>query len=237
MVRCPINYNYSANRSTIDIPMRVLWSSLENERKQNASISYHLGAGSEHRDRSVLDTEIYRTHPEVLSALEEKRQLPNPLSLYVDGVSYMMNAGGRNDTVLGIWIESMLSRQRHMLCAVKQSDFCNCGCRGWCTLYPLLAAAEFMIHTCQTGVVPETDHGGVPLGCSKMYGPGKHVSRSVLVYIKADWAEWQHTFALAGHASAYSPCALCTSLQSELFDHCGECSDADGPSWTLRERE
>ena len=57
-----------------------------------------------------------------------------PLAIYLDGVSFT-----RNDTVLGIWLVCLLTNRRWLLMAIRKSDTCKCGCRGWCSLHPLFS--------------------------------------------------------------------------------------------------
>ena len=53
----------------------------------------------------------------------------HPAALYMDGVAFQ-----RQDGVLGIWIHLLLTTSRHLLCVIRRSELCTCGCKGWCSL-------------------------------------------------------------------------------------------------------
>ena len=54
-----------------------------------------------------------------------------PVILYVDGVPTT-----KRDAVIGFWLYMLgVSDRRHLVCVVRKSRLCKCGCRGWCTCY------------------------------------------------------------------------------------------------------
>ena len=53
----------------------------------------------------------------------------HPLALYVDGVRHT-----KRDGVIGFFIYSLVTPRRHLCVAVRKSDLCRCGCRGWCSM-------------------------------------------------------------------------------------------------------
>ena len=135
---------------------------------------------------------MYFEHPVVRTT-----QTPAlPVVLYVDGVPVT-----RNESVLGFWANSVVSGKRHLVAMVRKSRICRCGCRGWCTLWPIFSWLRWSFTALATGVFPSgrpdrpewdpsTDgersaQAGMPLSCV-----------GAIVAIKGDWAEFAHTFAL-----------------------------------------
>jgi hypothetical protein len=53
-----------------------------------------------------------------------------PLMLYADGVPVT-----KNESVLGFWTYNILTMNRHLVCCIRKSRMCSCGCKGWCTLW------------------------------------------------------------------------------------------------------
>ena len=54
----------------------------------------------------------------------------HPSALYVDHVG----STTKRDGVVGFFIYSLVTQRRHLRVAVRKSDLCRCGCRGWCSL-------------------------------------------------------------------------------------------------------
>ena len=77
----------------------------------------------------------FAEHPVRLQALADGIHWSKirPVAVYFDGVRYT-----KNENFEGFFFHDLRSNTRHLSYIVLRSDFCKCGCRGWCTLYPLL---------------------------------------------------------------------------------------------------
>ena len=53
--------------------------------------------------------------------------------LYWDGVQYTTR-----DNFLAFYLNDMRTNKIHLLFLYRKSDLCACGCRGWCSVYPLV---------------------------------------------------------------------------------------------------
>ena len=113
-----------------------------------------LSQGNDVRQASVMDTPKYITHPEVVKARLSGHTPPLPLAIYIDGVRFIAQSAGRSESVAGVWIENLLTSRRHFLVGIKSGDMCMCGCRGWCSLQPILAQIAWQLEVCQRGYVP-----------------------------------------------------------------------------------
>ena len=96
----------------------------------------------------------YHEHPAVVAAkLADPEAVTAPLCLYMDAVPY-----SQTDGVLGVWIECMAT-SAHWLCGViRRRNICRCGCKGWCSYYPLFSTLLWSIRCLSLGVFPDTRH-------------------------------------------------------------------------------
>ena len=63
-----------------------------------------------------------------------------PVCMYIDGIQWTRAHGpGRADSLLAITAYNMATGKRHLLAALSKKECCQCGCRYWCTLGPILS--------------------------------------------------------------------------------------------------
>ncbi len=156
-VSVPINPKNSQLRKVEKMPVRALWSSLEYEMSQNECLTEHLKLDGD--TPSVVDLPVYSMHPAVVRAASEGSELPIPLSFYLDPVAFIQQASGRCESVLGLWIINELSNRRHLVGTLKGADQCKCGCRGHCSIWPLLENVRWQLEHLMKGLPvgpPET---------------------------------------------------------------------------------
>jgi len=67
---------------------------------------------------------VYYDHPVVRDAGPDVEV--HPLAIYLDGVKF-----APHDSVIGIFMYSILTGTRHLLCTLRKSELCKCGCRGY----------------------------------------------------------------------------------------------------------
>ena len=89
-------------------------------------------------------TNNYHEHPAV-------KRNPNedmfPVALHMDAVPYSLT-----DSVVGIWLFNLWSRQRHPMCIVRKRIVCQCGCREWCMYYTVSVFVEWCLRCLADGV-------------------------------------------------------------------------------------
>lgn len=121
----------------------------------------------------------------------------------------------------GFFAHTVHSKRRHAIAILKKSEMCRCGCRGWCSVWPVFSALRWMYRACSNGRMPDRRHDGRPFAAGDPRGQraGAPISRSVLVWIKGDLVEQSTTFGLRGHASFWRPCTLCTATSDVMFDY------------------
>ena len=227
----PCTKKRSTSREMTTVPMRVLWSSIEQELKEDPKNSAVLDDPSR-TEKNVLDLPVYLSNDTVRTSVKK----PVPMSLYLDGVQFISQASGRSESVLGLWAENIISGRRHYICGIKQADICSCGCRGWCTLQPVLQRIEWFFYGLQSGAVPKSHPDGSP------YEPadptamraGARLSRpAVLVWIKGDWAEHVHSLGLSSWSAVHAPCQFCKWGRDDISEK-GHLMCKRFPEWPLR---
>eukprot|EP00959_Pyramimonas_sp_CCMP1952_P154689 3236308-Pyramimonas_sp.AAC.1 len=195
-------------------PVRLTWDSLQAELSHDPAMARSLRPDAPVGPDSIMNVPAYAQHPKVVDMSMREMARPVPIALYLDGVAYQSQAAGRNDSVLGLWTINLLSGRRHFMAAIKNRDYCTCGCRGICSLYPLFHHIRWQYLALHDGIRPTERSDGRPL--PDQFRPGEAMSFSaVVVYIKGDWGEHAHSLGLAGWSTKWSPCQFCSATSEE----------------------
>eukprot|EP00969_Alexandrium_andersonii_P139449 6169053-Alexandrium_andersonii.AAC.1 len=148
----------------------------------------------------------YEQHPAVTEAPPGVPVLP--LAVYVDGVPFL-----KKESLIGVYLHNMTSGRRHLVTALRKSYMCKCGCKGWCTLFPVFQFMNWSLRACRAGVHPAAKWNGESWASSdgfRSWSAGQPLSaRSALVHIKGDWAEYAHTLGFPTWSSVRYPCPFC----------------------------
>ncbi|CAK9051241.1 Uncharacterized protein SCF082_LOCUS28143 [Durusdinium trenchii] len=174
-VTCPMFVKRDACRSSESIPIflpsKAFQTFLTTEMLENhpkKDVARVLGG---------LDS--YDAHPVVEAAKHEGfKNLVRPVALYWDGVAYT-----KNDSFFAFYVTDILSSE----------EMCQCGCRGWCTLFPLLHKWTCDLKSLQTGD-----------------------TRFAVLDIQGDWPAFLQVFGLRYWSHKTHPCPLRTINQEEL---------------------
>ena len=230
MQKVPMNLKKSHSRSEGIVPMKVLWSSIEAEIKNDPTMLQRLDNPSLDQ-LNVVDTPLFKSNPTVTQASER----PIPVSVYMDGVQFIQQAAGRSESVTGWWLENNVTGRRHFIGSIKSGDLCGCGCRSWCSIQPIMSRIEWFLKGLQDGVVPTKHPDGTPYTPdTECMQPGSKLSRRcVLMHIKGDWSEHVHTLGLASWSQSASPCQFC-SLNRDQIAEMGHELCVQVPNWRLR---
>ena len=159
-------------------------------------------------DQALENRELppnYLSHPVVVEAPPGTIVLPG--ALYVDGMPFV-----RHDSLIGFWTYCMLTGVRTLVAALRKSEVCKCGCKGWDSVYQVLLMLAWSFEALAGGKHPQTRHDGSAWG--------KDVGRSslagtelgfkvALVLVKFDLAELSPSFGFPSVASKNHPCIYC----------------------------
>ena len=148
-------------------------------------------------------------------------RLVAPIGLYMDSLPYSLV-----DSVLGVWIINLVTGARHVLLTIRKKMVCSCGCRGWCTYYPILLWISWCIDCMAQGRFPDRRHDGTlftdmcdELRASAKTGALKFVS--AVIKLKGDWAEFCERFGFPTWKSGIRPCFCCNGFGPSLYSPIG----------------
>lgn len=212
-VKAPGLEKYDFSRSTHSIPVTPPHEGLVKEVQANPKLLDEAKAKTEqnHWPR------CYYEHPVVRRAGGDT---VIPLALYVDGISMT-----RNDSLVGIFVYSLVTMRRHLVSVLRKSFLCKCGCGGRCTLYPVLAMIRWSMEALSAGRWPTNRHDGTPWAesdANRFQNAGKELPfKACVVYLKADWAEFSKTLGFSSWASALFPCPFCRRTKEDLHEVAG----------------
>ena len=162
---------------------------------------------------------VYQWHPGVQSCCPEQ---PLLISLYADGIRFTRSERvGKTDTLLAFFVHSLVEAERHTVALLRKSESCRCGCRGWCTIYPIMLMMSWSFKALLRGKRPDRDHEGhsFPQNDWRASHAGTDLRRGVLVWIKGDLAEQSITYGLRGLGSGFHPCFLCRTLLDNMHQY------------------
>lgn len=151
-----------------------------------------------------------------------------PVALYMDGVQYTKVGA----SVIVFAVVNLLSGSRHMIRALDKKYLCRCGCRGWCTLQPIMAFLRWSIGVMATGRFPDCDHFGKTWeDCdatrfASAQSPLAFGSAAVQ-QVRGDWAEFSHTLGFPTWHSSDHPCIWCRADREMLYNWDFECELMD----------
>ena len=146
---------------------------------------------------------------------KDSRASCQPLALYMDVSEF-----AKRESVLICTIHFLVSGFRHLLFAVMKSDFCDCGCGGWCTIQSLFRMVEWSLQALADGLWPSHRHDGTAWGPTdgwraRMSGCALGF-KGIVLDIVNDWCEVVHRWGLPSWAHNDSPCFRCFLKKSEL---------------------
>eukprot|EP00959_Pyramimonas_sp_CCMP1952_P473776 9502316-Pyramimonas_sp.AAC.2 len=119
---------------------------------------------------------------------------------------------------MGFWLVNLLSSKRYLLTTLRKSDECQCGCRGWCSVFPILSCIRWQLESMALGTRPDSMHDLKP------WPPGQEPTQrqlsysAMLLFVKGDWAEHSKTLALAPCNQNDNCCQFCEMNRFDRHD-------------------
>ena len=156
----------------------------------------------------------YYNHPVVKGAPEGA--VVHPLGFYVDGAPFT-----KNDGYAGMSIYHLVSGYRNLCVLIRKSNMCKCGCRGWCTLYPILYMLHCSFEALACGRFWEGRHDGKDwletFEDFRASVAGEFMCCiAAICNTKCDWMEYSTTFGFPTWSHNVHPCVLCNAEKHEL---------------------
>ena len=140
-----------------------------------------------------------------------------PCTLYIDGVPYSLS-----DSAVGIWIYTNISKRRHLIGVIRKRLLCSCGCRGWCTYWPILDFMRWSFEQSAKGEFASCRHTGEAFGPSDqrraIMAGTKMRFKCIINRITGDWSEFCSVLGFPTWQSATRPCFVCSCFGDGLYD-------------------
>ena len=155
--------------------------------------------------------QAYEQHWKVKDATQEERQNILPGVLYMDGASF-----SSKDSLYVFTVRLAFSAKRHLAWAVRKTDLCDCGCKGWCTFSQLFFWIFWCLQSMVNGVWPALRHDGSELDAKRQSKAGQQLGwHCIIVDICGDWKEFASGWGFPTWSSLF-PCFVCNILKSAL---------------------
>jgi len=145
----------------------------------------------------------------------------HPCIIYVDAVPFT-----RTDGALGFYCYNLLTQARILCAVLRKTELCACGCKGWCTFFQVFLMLHWSFEALRKGERPNTRHDRLPF---HPFSDEKRIAlagqalpiKVCLLMIKADMAEYVHTFGFPAWNSLEYGCNCCASPKHELHNVTG----------------
>ena len=200
-------------RTWTEVPVRLPLEELAKEIRDSPEVTAELR-------RTIAEGEmpkIYTEHPVVTGA--PAGELVYPLSIYMDGIAHT-----RLDSALAVWCYFSTCGKRHLLAILRRSEMCNCGCKGWCTLFPLWCVVAWQLASMASGRHPSERHDGSPFRDSEAFRLAVAGSllgfRILCIFLKSDIVEYSHSLGFPAHNDTIGPCPLCFATLADISFDC-----------------
>ena len=146
LVRVPVNLSSSPKRGPKQITCSLAYETLAEEIRNTPDL-LQMSA-------NTAWPPIYYRHQLLLEVRANGEPDPLPLALYSDGVRFTSAISGRGDSVTGFWLINLTTGKRHFVATITGQQMCRCGCKGHCTVYPVLTFLAWLAQTLKSGKRP-----------------------------------------------------------------------------------
>ena len=159
----------------------------------------------------------FKDNPIVRAASPD--ELVFPVALFMDGLPY-----SETDSVNAVWLVNMITGKRSILATIRKRITCACGCRGWCTFYPLFAFLRQCFVDLTDGIFPLTRHDGSAWWASDslraILGGTRMKAKAVLSRAKGDWLGFCEQMGYPTWQTVGRPCPCCNTFGVQLQVPC-----------------
>ena len=211
-LKVPGHFRGDHSRTVHKVDTVPAHESLEKEIRDTPDMAHRLELALQQE----LLPDCYYSHPVVVDA---PVGVPvYPIAVYVDGLQYT-----RVDSVVAFYIYCPLTGRRHCPAVFRKADLCQCGCRGWRSMYPLLSQLHWSFLALARGKKPSLRHDNKPfdgvVDKVRASNGGQLLEfRACCLFLKADMMEYAPIFALPGPGSHINGCGLCHCTIEDMYD-------------------
>ena len=217
----PLHDRSDASREIATIPVLPLHEALHLELVSSGGAPGDVARPLDDAVRSGEVPQNYHTNPVVVAeaARDPAEAVPIiPIAVYADGIPIT-----RRDGVVAYYGYSLLSKRRHLLIACRKSDYCRCGCRGWCTTFRLHQFLQWTLRALAAGRFPTEGVNGAPFngardGAREALAGARLGFKAVVTLLKGDLQELSSTWGFPATSAANHACPFCYHSGNDFFD-------------------
>ena len=188
--------------------------SLHKEIKANPDIITNWDAHLELHPQWV---QTFDSHAVVLNQPKDMRSKVQAAAIYMDST---LIPPTRKDSFFAIYVCLLATGTRHLVTLILKSTLCDCGCGGWCTLFPVFSFLHYSFASLRDNVFPSSRHDGQPWKASDLLRSGWAGMAlgfvCCLLDIKGDWSEFANGWGFPTWASNFAPCMFCTITKKQM---------------------
>ena len=204
----PGHHKHDYSRTTHPMQVRPVHEAVESMFLKDPDVEAKLRAKVEEGDLPPS----YFSNPVV----KESPTPPRPLTLFIDALPYSLT-----DSVIAIWVTCLVTEMRALIALVRRRISCRCGCRGWCTFYPIMTYLKYCFQHLAKGIWPHARHDNLPW-CEQDSHRASMAGRAmpmkaILLQFRGDWAEFCERLGVPTWHSLLRPCFLCSCSPEDLY--------------------
>ena len=142
-----------------------------------------------------------------------------PCFLYIDGLKFQ-----RTDGMVRITVKCLVTHVNHLCMAIRKSEMCACGCRGWCTIYVAMLVLGWSFEAMGDGIWFNAKHDGTPWeeGSWRQKLAGTALGWfALIIFARCDMAEFVTTFGFPSWNTVEHPCPSCFCTAGDMYSVCG----------------
>eukprot|EP00959_Pyramimonas_sp_CCMP1952_P243250 5084637-Pyramimonas_sp.AAC.1 len=140
-----------------------------------------------------------------------------PLGYFSDGFPITKKDG----CIAHYWSNS-LTGVRYLICVIRKSDLCRCGCKGFCTHGTILRVIAWAFNVFATGLYPSHDHENKPfedvVRANKYNFPIAENWVGALCELRADLLEIFERVGVKTFANVINPCFGRSAHKTQLYN-------------------
>ena len=159
-------------------------------------------------------------HPVVKRALAQGVHLSRirRVGLYMDAAGYT-----KNESFEGYFFNDLGTGKKYLVAVVRKLDLCDCGRRGWCSLFHIHWVLKWDLSHGACGVRALVRHDGKPLDDADAALAASAIGRQLgfviaVVEIRADWPGFVLPMGLRTCSHKSCPCPFCKTTKSNMND-------------------
>ena len=128
----------------------------------------------------------------------------------------------KRDSFLVFYFSNLITGIRYLMCVLRKSDLCRCGCKGFCTLGAVLRIVAWSLNQVALGLHPSYNHLNEPLDPDRFDLRGFELAEGhcgALCEARMDLEECCNAMGFQRWSTLERPCFCCDCTQEDLHNY------------------